>query len=335
MNYRQIFVQSLFIFCQDKNLDLNKITARSGISLNAIHGNSPFEVSNQQMEIIWNEIIQLSNNELIGLYFGKSMQLAALNIVGQIIQTSNTVRDALNHASSLIHLFTDFYAMHIEEGQDTFTISFTKNQGFDNFPISQEQLGDFLITLTIYELSGLIFQKSVPENVGLPSYSADKIKEYDFIFGCSVHWAENYALEFKKDFLKIPIITANHEIQSLLLKQVNQLQNPAAFHGSFSKKIFNYLIANSYLYTLSIEAVARNFNLSVRTLQRKLKEEDISYLQIVEEVRKSLAIYYMLNSTSSVKEISCILGYSEPSGFVRAFKKWTGKTPTDYRKPSI
>lgn len=82
---------------------------------------------------------------------------------------------------------------------------------------------------------------------------------------------------------------------------------------------------------MSIEAVAGNFNMSVRTLQRKLKEEGISYLVIVEEVRKTLAIHYIENSSSSVKEIAAIIGYSEPSAFVRAFKKWTGITPSAYR----
>ena len=131
--------------------------------------------------------------------------------------------------------------------------------------------------------------------------------------------------------LAIKIITANYQIQTLLIEQITKLQNHTSLSGGFSKRIFNFLIANSYLYSLSIESVAGNFNISVRTLQRKLKEEGVSYLQIIEEVRKSLAIHYIKKSSSSVKEISAVLGYSEPSGFVRAFKKWTGKTPSEYR----
>ena len=138
-------------------------------------------------------------------------------------------------------------------------------------------------------------------------------------------------MEFRKEYLQTKIITANYQIQTLLIEQITKLQNPTSLSGGFSKRIFNFLIANSYLYSLSIESVAGNFNISVRTLQRKLKEEGVSYLQIIEEVRKSLAIHYIKKSSSSVKEISAILGYSEPSGFVRAFKKWTGKTPSEYR----
>jgi AraC-like DNA-binding protein len=95
-------------------------------------------------------------------------------------------------------------------------------------------------------------------------------------------------------------------------------------------RIYNYLLANSYLQALTLDSVAANFNLSNRSLQRKLKEEGVTYQQIVEEVRRKLAINY-LTSNYSIKDISHILGYNEQSAFVRAFKRWTNKTPMEYR----
>jgi len=159
--------------------------------------------------------------------------------------------------------------------------------------------------------------------------------DYEIILKCPIGKAEHYTVEFPREYLDFPIITANYEVQTLRINQMNKLQNPNELTGALSKRIFNYLLANSYLYSLSIEAVAGNFNVSVRTLQRKLKDEGASYVQIAEEVRKSLAVHYMQNSNSSIKEISTILGYAEPSAFVRAFKKWTGKTPTEYRTAGL
>lgn len=332
MDYRRTFLQALFIFCEDRNMDIYKLASLAGLSVNKLNSKSKFDVSNQQMENIWKNSVQFSNDELIGLHFGTAMQLAALNVVGQIIQTSSTIKDALQQVSSLIHLITDFYTMQIEEKPETFTVSFIKNEGYDDFPVSQKQMGDFLIAFALYEMKGLLLKNPKPLKIELPSYKKDNETEYEAILKCRVRKSENYKLEFKKEFLLTPIITANYEIQTLLLNQINQLQNPKELNGDFSKRIFNYLIANSYLYSLSMEAVAGNFNISVRTLQRKLKGEGVSYQQIVEEVRKSLAVHYIENSSSSVKEISIVLGYSEPSAFVRAFKKWTGKAPTTYKK---
>ena len=332
MNYRQTFIQALFVFCQDRNVDTNKIATLSGFSLSELNPKRNFDITNEQLENIWKNIIQLSDNHLIGLHFGTTMQIAALNVIGQIIQTSNTVKEALQHASAFINLLTDFYTMQIEERQKTFNVTFKKNEGFDSYPTAQNQTGDFLIAFTLYELHGLLLDNPNPIRAGLPTYNKSYDSEYKNILKCTLRKSEDFTIEFKKDFLQTRIITANYEIQSLLINHISQLQNPTSLNGSLSKNIFNFLIANSYLYLPSIEAVASNFNVSVRTLQRKLKEEGSSYIRIVEEVRKSLAIHYVQTSSSSVKEISSILGYAEPSGFVRAFKKWTNTTPLEFRK---
>jgi AraC-like DNA-binding protein len=331
MNYRRIFLQALFVFCEERGLDTKRLATLSGISLRELNTKPTFKITNQQLENIWKNIVQLSKNELVGLHFGATMQIAALGVVGQVIQMSNNVKEALQHACSMIHLLTDFYTMKVEEKAKTFTITFQKNNGFDNFSTAQNQMGDFLIAFTLYELKGLLLDNPKPIKASFPTYKKTYDREYENILKCFIKKSDSYVLEFRKEYLQTKIITANYEIQSLFIEQINKLQNTTSLNGGFSKRIFNFLVANSYLYSLSIESVAGNFNISVRTLQRKLKEEGVSYLQIVEEVRKSFAIHYIKKSSSTVKEIAAILGYSEPSGFVRAFKKWTGKTPTEYR----
>lgn len=281
------------------------------------------------METLWENAIQISNDELIGFRFGAAMQIAALNVVGQIIQTSNTVKGALMNASSLIHLFTDFYTMKIEEKEDTFSIVFRRNNKYKNFATSFDQMGDFLIAFTVHELKGLLLQQPKPIRVTMPTSREKWQNDYLEILGCPVRKKDYYSLDFDKAYLKTKIITGNYELQQLLLNQVAELKNVYyADKGSFSTAIFNYLISNSYLYSLSVESVATNFNVSVRTLQRRLKDEGISYIQIVEEVRRVLAIQYLRSGIASIKEIANILGYAEVSGFIRAFKKWTGKSPS-------
>lgn len=331
MNYRQTFLQALFIFCEERGLDTGKIAAHSNISIDELNTNPSFPISNEQMDMIWKNIIQISKNELVGLHFGAAMQIAALGVVGQVIQTSNNVKEALQHACMMVGLLTDFYTMSVHEKSETFVITYEKNAGFDKFSTAQNQMGDFLIAFTLYELKGLLIKNLAPLRASFPTYQKDYDREYKHIIKCPLQKSRIYILEFNKEFLNTKIITANYSVQNSLISQVYKLQNPESLSGDFAKKIFNYLITNSYLFTLSIESVACNFNVSVRTLQRKLREERISYIQIVEEVRKTLAIHYITTSPSSVKEISANLGFAEPSSFVRAFKKWLGKTPLEYK----
>ena len=80
------------------------------------------------------------------------------------------------------------------------------------------------------------------------------------------------------------------------------------------------------------ESVAEALHLSRRTMQRKLRDEGTGFKQILEDMRRQLAIQYVQNSQLSLNEITYLLGFSEPSNFTRAFRRWTGVAPSAYRK---
>jgi len=74
--------------------------------------------------------------------------------------------------------------------------------------------------------------------------------------------------------------------------------------------------------------------MSPRTLQRKLAEANTTYLQLVDDTRKDLALRYIEDPRRSVTDITFSLGFSQPSAFTRAFKRWTGLNPSEYRTKS-
>ena len=92
------------------------------------------------------------------------------------------------------------------------------------------------------------------------------------------------------------------------------------------------LLASSMPEALSIEDIARRLHLSLRTVQRRLKEEGSSYRAIKSALRRDIALSRIEKSKKSVAEIAGELGYAETSAFFRAFVDWTGETPTSYRK---
>jgi AraC-like DNA-binding protein len=77
--------------------------------------------------------------------------------------------------------------------------------------------------------------------------------------------------------------------------------------------------------------LADALNLSRRTLQRRLAEEGTSYSVLLDEARQELAIRYIGEQRLSIKETSYLLGFSEPGNFSRAFKRWTGQAPSNFR----
>ena len=97
------------------------------------------------------------------------------------------------------------------------------------------------------------------------------------------------------------------------------------------ERVRRHLLSNAYLRMPPLAAEAANFALSRRSMQRKLQEEGVSYAQLVDAVRKSLALHYLQAGHYPLKEISCLLGYNEISAFSRAFKRWTGASPVHYQ----
>jgi len=79
------------------------------------------------------------------------------------------------------------------------------------------------------------------------------------------------------------------------------------------------------------ESIATALNMSTRNLQRRLHLEGTSFKMLLDEIRKDLSQQYIKNSNLSINEITFMLGFSEPANFTRAFKRWTGHSPSEYR----
>src|SRR5258708_17488730 len=192
------------------------------------------------------------------------------------------------------------------------------------------------MAFVLHELDGLLFTKIKPLFAELP-YEGGDIREYERVLRChKIKTGKNYILEFDNTFWKEPIISANFELQALLLEKMSRIQYGMDIQESLGSKIVGLLRNNTYLGIPTLREIAANLHMSPRNLQRKLQQEGSSYQQLAESVRKSLAIHYLNQGDYPIKEVSYLLGYHELSAFSRAFKKWTGQTPQQFRKsPAI
>lgn len=321
---------SLLAYAAQRDVQPQQLCKLAGIQLEELKKTSGESLSAAQMNNLWTNAGQLTNDPLFGLHFGESVQIAALGMVGEIIKSSSTVGEAITHAAALSHLVTDIFRMEVIPPGKTFTIRYIPPA--DTTPsFSFLQLMDFFMVFTVHELDGLLLQKIQPKAVHFP-YVVSNIAEYERVLRCRpVKRMGEYALEFDKKYWDEPILSANYELQSLLLKKVQALPEQATDTQSLQARIYNYLLTNAYLGIISLEQMAANFNVSPRSLQRKLKEEGVKYQDIADAVRKSLAMHYMASGNYPLKEVSYMLGYNELSAFTRAFKRWTGDTPGSYQ----
>ena len=333
-NFQRRFLLALLGYAVQRDVDGKRLCELSGIDLRELQQNEAIRYDAAVINSLWKNAMHLSNDPLFGLHFGESMQLAALGVIGQIVQTSNTVEDALNNAGALTPLLTDLFEMKLERGRQRFSIHFLYDQAkAASFPFSFRGMADYLIVIAVHELDGLLLQRIHPYSVTLPYSTTATSNEYGRILRCPVRKGKHeISVELSNSYLSEPILSANYAMQQHLLQQVSYTLRGTENNSSLHTRIYNYLLTNSYLQLVSQESVAANFNISTRSLQRKLKEEGVTWLEIVEEVRKTLAINYLSNNQYQVKEVAHILGYNELSAFTRAFKRWTGANPAEYGK---
>jgi len=326
------FILAFMGYAVQRDLPLEKLCRLSGIDLEVLTSAEDFDISPKQFNDLWLNACHLSNDPLFGLHLGESLQLAALGIVGEIIKSSTTVGQGVEHAVALTPLITDLFGMTVERDEHTFTLRLhPDDQRRAASPFAFGQMASFFLVFAVHELDGLILARIRPERVAMPL--GDNAVELARVLRCMpMHSAEDYAITFDQKYWDMPILTANYTLQESLLQKVNATAPGNARGDSWQDKVQQLLLKNAYLGIVSLEEIAANFNVSPRSLQRKLKDEQVTYQELADDVRKSLALHYLETGGYYVKEISYMLGYNELSAFSRAFKRWTGVTPAGYQR---
>lgn len=159
-------------------------------------------------------------------------------------------------------------------------------------------------------------------------------ERYTEVFGCTIAFEQpDDALQFRAPDLDLPLISANADIDTLLLGAAeSRLERIEAGDGDglrsrVSQAVRRLLRGDEP----TLAAVAGELHLSERTLQRRLAEHKLNFTELLDAVRRESALQYLREKRVSVDEVAFLLGFSTPSSFFRAFKRWTGTTPQGWR----
>ncbi len=162
---------------------------------------------------------------------------------------------------------------------------------------------------------------------GAPAHAS----EYDLLFpGPRRFAAEHTGILFQASYLEMPILQDERTLKHFLKHSpADLLARPVGGH-SLSSRIRRLLGRNCTDWP-DLDNVARQLHCSPQTLRRRLREEGTSFQELKDHLRRDQAIYLLSRAELSIQTIAEQLGFSEPSAFHRAFKKWTDLTPGAYR----
>jgi AraC-like DNA-binding protein len=145
-----------------------------------------------------------------------------------------------------------------------------------------------------------------------------------------VFGAEATQLVLPRAALAARLASADPALLAILTRAADELARRSSTDPLMTQQVKRVLHEALRSDDAQVESVAKALGLTVRSLQRRLKDEGTSFQAVREDVRRTLAQRY-LDDGLAIAEISFLLGFSEPSAFFRAFKRWTGMTPIESR----
>lgn len=182
------------------------------------------------------------------------------------------------------------------------------------------------LTATPVPLAALHSVRARPED---PAWRA-QIAAY---FGCTPTWGARHGrMVFTPEVWATPIVGANPRLRATLEAHATELYRESLIAHSFSEQVRAVIAQCLRDGEPRIGEVAQRLGMTVRTLQRRLQDESLGFAALIDEARLHLARRYLADESLTISEVSFALGYSEPSAFARAFKRWAGCAPAEFRE---
>ena len=291
----------------------------------------PFVLS----EPLWNLAVEKTGDPCIGLEMHKFFSPTTFHALGIALLSSNSLKDALQRLARYGKVLGSAGEKTFTEISNCYCFRLTPMRDPQGLPVPSFPSMDGFFAVMLSICRQLYNDDFNPLKVELirpkPVRNSQRFEEY---FRAPVDFtAQDNCIYFDKSEIDAPLESGDGE---LVLQLEKLLSKRLASYEHSSQNIIE--LVKSHLVTLlpngtpSESAIADKMNISKRTLQRKLKDEDCSFRSLLADTRESLACHHLKNLDIPVNEISFLLGYSEETNFSRAFKRWTGMTPSDYRQ---
>jgi AraC-like DNA-binding protein len=136
---------------------------------------------------------------------------------------------------------------------------------------------------------------------------------------------------YRTSALEARILSADPALLAVFEGDAQRRLEHLESRGGVSSRVLTVLGSRLKGEVPALSSVASELAMSERSIQRGLREEDTSYRQLVDVVRKDLALQHLSRPGTSATDVAFLLGFSEPSAFTRAFRRWTGAPPTQFR----
>lgn len=301
-------------------------------------GIAPADLADQRRRIAYEPFarfarraLELTGDGSLGLQLGLAMNIKTHGFLGYAALSSRTLADAIDLAVRYHRTRMTILDLHFFVEGDTAVLQFDERVPLgDLLPFAIDSLIASFYVMRTQLIAGPVPQGELRLTYGERDYHV-RLREAmgnTMHFGCAFN-----QVRFPASELARPLDFADPQLVAMAAAQceeeLKKLRDDGGLLGEVRRRVRRHLAEDP-----SLERVADELHMAPRTLRRRLAELGTSFHEIVEQLRRGLAVEYLVTTTRPVEEIAGLLGYSDPSNFGRAFRRWTGLSPTAWREQS-
>lgn len=322
-NWGQTLLESL----RKDGFSSQAIVGNTGVDIRKLEGTEP-KISFEHLALFFERAAEITGNDLIGFEHGLNSDYRRGGLISYTGASSPCVRTLLNNLARFQRVTGDVLRI------DASSLD-TNGEVLWHFHAPQiiirSQYVEFSSSLVLGILRRLTNRRVTPLSLEFRHFrksNIDKMRQY---YGCDITFgAKENLIKFKLLDLDLPLQSADEHLHELL-KRVSQEALSKLDHRtpSLATSVEECIARTSGMAQTD---VAKALGMSPRTLARRLTEEGTSYVRILEGYRRSMAKKMLTDTDFQLTEIAYVLGYSDPSTFSTAFKRWTTQTPSQYRE---
>ncbi len=270
--------------------------------------------------------LEITGDPQLGLHVGARTPIAALTVLGHLITSCRTLREASEMLSRYIGLVADEVHVELRESPDAVELA------IDLHPAYAHRAYCLELSLALVQCVIRIFMGNQQFEVCFEHEAQGSLETYLEHFGSSVHFrADSNAIRGPAEVFDRRQLHTDAQLRELLRNRADAMLANLAAPDRLPLRVREYIMAQPQPGAVSAAMLAEAFQLTERGLRRRLLELGTGLRELLDETLRDMACDALRDHGSSIQEVAFRLGYSEPSAFHRAFKRWTGVTPLEFR----
>jgi AraC-like DNA-binding protein len=278
---------------------------------------------------ILEEAARATGDECFGLHFGEPFNPRDIGALVYVVLNSPTIAAAIENIERYLHIHNEAVRVSFRiEGQ----------RGYLSFLLSEitvhsrHQHNEYSMAVILKTFRIIAGSRWMPHEVqfahAAPPHTSEHLRAFGsrVLFGCATN-----SLVFEHDFVNRRVPASDERLYRILKQHAERVLSETLREDDLLAAVRKSIVESMREGNPKLARVTKTLSMSPRTLERRLKEHGVSFKQVADDTRRRLALDYLLDRMHTLTEIAFLLGYSEVSAFNRAFKRWTGSTPLQYR----